>query len=755
MPLVPRIVAPVVDTASSDVDRLRPYTFHGIELHGNGTVRTATCPFCGKDKKWYASEETGRWHCFVCKEQGNAITFLRKLHERSVATTKHADLAMLASERKLAYPATVAAWGACRSIVDTTWLVPGYDVHGKLHQLYKRVRQVKDGAWVHVLLPTPGIWADGRSHGIHMAVGSFNPAKPNALVLEGPWDGMAWWETARMSKLIDGTLEPTGQESASLLKDTNVFAVPGCTTFPDHWLTLFRSKEVAFGFDSDHPRVVNGKTYRAAYDSVKRNAKKVSGISKTVSWIRWGDEGYDQERKSGWDVRDHITQSIDRRDNLADLMTKIEIVPDEWSTQLNGQPHTNGTVKEISALECNNWNKLEQAWMEAQEWRSIAADVLSVMLAVCASTKQAGGQLFLQVIGSASSGKTTFCDGLLVSNTCHSLEHLSGFHSGWKKPGDDTKDCSLIARINGKTLITPEGDVLMSSPKFAEIMSQCRRIFDGTSGATFKNDDVDRLYVGLRTPWIMAGTQALMDTDQSRLGDRFMRIIFTDPTREEKRRICFKALDSELESMMETSNGTAGSVLNPKLRRAHALTGGYVDWLRNNIEDILPTIEVPRSAKEMFVNLSELTADLRARPNFDPRKHETHDNKEMPYRISCQIGRLAQCLAAARNKKTIDGSILHIVKKVAMDTSYGHTLNIVRWLCRVHQRTGRPTQERGLMLGEMIDWSGMTKEKLERYLHFLRNIDVLTYDNVPGTHGFYRLTDRVFDLYNTIGIKEE
>lgn len=743
-----------VDRAVSTEDRLRPYTFHGIELNGNGTVQTGTCPFCGKDKKWYVSSETGQWQCKVCGEQGNAITFLRKLHERSVRATKVGDLAQLAADRKLAYPATVAAWGACRSIVDTTWLIPGYDTHGKLHQLYKRIRQMKDGAWTYVLMPTPCMWTEGRSHGIHMALGSFNPAKPNALILEGPWDGMAWWETARISKLVDGQLEPTGQEASSVLKDTNVYAVPGCTTFPDHWLGLFKGKEVAFGFDSDRKVGADGKLSRAGYEGVNRNAKKVTGLAKTVSWIKWGEDGYDPDRKDGWDVRDHLTQGGERRANLSDLMSKIELVPDAWA-EAGGRVRENGTAKEIASLDCDNWAKLESAWMEAQEWRKIAADVLTVMLAVCASTKQAGDQLFLQVIGSASGGKTVLCDALLVSDTCHSLEHLSGFHSGWKKPGDDGKDCSLIARINCKTLITPEGDVLMSSPKFDEIMSQCRRIFDGKSGASYKNDDVDRLYVGLRTPWIMAGTPALMDKDQSRLGDRFLRIIFTDPTREEKRAIALSSMNSALESLMETSNGTAGGILNPKLRRAYALTGGYVDWLRNNIEGIAPTIEVPMSAKNMFLDLGELTADLRARPNYDLRKVETHDSKEMPYRIGNQFVRFAVCIAAVLNKKKVDEQVVHIVKKVAMDTSHGHTLNMVRWFCRVHSRTKQSVQERGLMLGEMIDWSGMREDNLKRYLTFLRNIDVLEYDTPVGSKGLYRLTERVYNLYKAIGIKEE
>jgi hypothetical protein len=168
------------------------------------------------------------------------------------------------------------------------------------------------------------------------------------------------------------------------------------------------------------------------------------------------------------------------------------------------------------------------AWRKALEWRQELDDVLSVLLAVCFSTEQVGDQLFLQFIANAGVGKTVFCDALLTSKNCYPLEHVKGFHSGWRE-GQDGEDFSLITRINRKTLVTPEGDVIMSSPQFTEIMSQQRRIFDGTAGASFKNMKKDRRYTGLRTPWIIAGTPALMQTDQSRLGDRFLRICANGP----------------------------------------------------------------------------------------------------------------------------------------------------------------------------------------------------------------------------------
>ena len=315
---------------------------------------------------------------------------------------------------------------------------------------------------------------------------------------------------------------------------------------------------------------------------------------------------------------------------------------------------------------------------------------------------------------------------------------------------DQTKDCSPIARMNGKTLITPEFDVMRSSPRYTELMGQTRRIFDGKSGATYKNTDKDTLHVGLRTPWIRAGTPAIMDTDQASMGDRFLRFIIADPeTEQEKRAIIRKALMSERMAMLDSANGTAGSVVDSKTRLAHALTGGYVDWLRAHVEEELSRVDVSTEAEDYCLDLAELSADLRARPNEDKRKVETHDTKELPTRLARQNIRLASCLAVVLNKKEVDRDVLRIVRKVGLDTAAGHSLNIVQWLCcpnpkaghRLYQETG------GLMAGTLEMWSGMSPERMHRYLMFLRKIGVMHWREVSQTNGFWLLTDRVYDLY--------
>lgn len=726
--------------ADAPPDRLRPYAFHGVHLTVQGPQAVGDCPLCGREGKFTVHVGTGLWRCFVCgvgteRGGGNPLVLLRCLHAAYAAATPPEELHRIAQDRRLAVPGTVAAWGGC---VDSgrAWAIPGYGPGGTLDQLYRRVWL--DGG--RCLLPTPGVWPEGRVHALHLPANDFDPARPNVWVAEGPWDGMALWE-------------------AGASADTNVVAVPGCNVWRDEWSELCRGKHVTLWYDSDHPvpeALRQGRTVRPGLDGMCRVARRLSGIAASVRFVRWGREGYDPSRPSGWDVRDHLAQGADlegRRTLLAELLARVESAPADWFTPhtSNGAaPGTNGHAANVEPEPCDSWAACEAAWRDALEWRAELGDVLSVMLAVAASVQQAGdNQLFLRVIGDPGSAKTRMCKGLLVSRRCKLLLHLKSFHSGFKKPGEDDKDCSLVARINGLCLVTPEADALEVGMNTTELDRQVRQIFDGDSGNTYGNSDVDRQYKGLRCPWIQAGTPALMDKDQSRLGDRFLRIRIEEPSQATKRAIMMRSLRNERLAVLETANGTESSIISPRLRRAYALTGGYVDWLRAHVEERLAAVGMDGAAEERCVDLAELTADMRARPNMDPKKHEVHHTKELGSRLAGQFGRLALCLAVVRNKQSVDADVLRVVRKVALDTAHGHTLNIVQWLCAANPKVpGKNYQEcGGLMDGTLEMWTGMTKERLANYLGFLRKVGVLEWREQRQSNGSWLLTGRVYDLY--------
>lgn len=763
--------------STTPTDATRPYTFHGVQLTPRGGHAVGDCPFCRKEGKFSVDVVTGLWRCWVCGSGtasggGNALTFIRLLHEqartlgsgdahggRNGTTAPPPDhnghgpaasilggfaanvAANVAADRRLLSGATVAAWGVVRSNIDGSWLVPGYGTDGKLDQLYRRSR-FPDG-WR--LLPTPGIWPEGKVHALHLPAGDYDPSRPSLSIQEGPWDGMAMWEVVQPRP------------------DCNVVAVPGCNVWRDEWTEMCRGKHVTLWFDSDHPvkeALNQGRVIRPGLDGVVRVTKRLSGVAASVKYLRWGKEGYDESRPSGWDVRDYLAQGADlssRKGLLNELILKVEDAPREWFSPSQVHVHAGGSSEpdSVEAAPCQTWSDCEAAWTKALEWRRDLSDALAVTLATCASTKQGGNQLFVDIIGSPGVAKTTVLRGALVSKNCVHVENVTKILSGYKKPGEDQTDCSFLARANNKTWVTCEFDVVLSSPEYTNLMGKMRRIFDGETSATYGNSDEDRLYKALRTPWLRAGTWKMMEQDQSQLGDRFLRLIINDPDEREKRNIVRSAMRSERAAIIEVSNGTTGSLLDPKTRLAYSLTGGYVDWLRANMEERLPLVTMSEEMEDRCIDLAELSADLRARPNTDKRRAvnvETYSSKELPTRLARQYYRLATCLAVVQNKTEVDAEVLRVVKKVSIDTAHGHSMNVAKWLCSQNPRSpGQSYQESGgFMEGVLEQWTGMSRERLMAYLMFLKGIDVLKYERIPNRPTSWVLTDRAYELYQRV-----
>ncbi len=753
---------PKVDTTPAP---LRPYLSHGVDasLPRSGDWTQGECPFCEHPRFGVQVDgpegEVGRWKCFRCGRDGpSALTFLRELWTvSSEATTDYDDLSR---DRGLLFPETLDQWGVCRSAVTRDWLVPGYGPGGKLDQLY---RYVRGGRGKMELRATAGL------HHALFGVQLYDATRPVVYLCEGPWDGMALWEVLKSAKRVgngdgdDGKLAFTGSASASLLAGASVLAVPGCGSFDPRWCSLLAGKTVVILYDSDHPREVNGKTVPpAGREGVRRAAEVLarseSGRPDSVSYLCWGPDGYDPELPSGYDVRDWLRRGSaasaarmpDRVGHLAALLGRVQPVPAEWFARPAARV-SSGKTAALTPIPCRSWKTLVDAWRRAMRWRRGLEDVLSVMLAVAASTDQSGNQLFLQVIGDAGTGKTQLCDGLLTSPHCFALEHLTGFHSGFN---DGTgEDFSLIARINHKTLVTPEGDVMISSPRFPEIMSQQRRIFDGASGSTYKTSKEDRKYTGLRTPWIMAGTPTLMDSDQSRLGDRFLKVFLDTPDDEERSSILRRVGYSSLRAVTVTCNGQAGGHVSAEMREAYRTTGGYVDHLRASIESSISRVIVASDLDRVVAEcevLSEFTAAFRARPPsvVRGRDPEADDTKELPSRLQAQYARLAACLAVVLQRREIDVEVLRVVRKVAVDTSSGRTLRVGRELAA----SGRE----GLLLGQVAARTGEGEEKVRALLNFLRKIHVAERYAEPRPDGRrvgagrWRLTRRMESIYQEV-----
>lgn len=284
---------------------LKPYVFHGLDLQWKDTDKNATCecPFCGAEDKFSVNLSNSMYGCWSCDEKGNSNTFIKRLWEESDKQTNDYDA--LALDRSLVFPDTLIHWGVCRSIVDGCWMVPAYNIEGSMIQLHRYVKTVKGMR----LFGTPG-----KNLGLFGA-GSFPKEGGTMFLTEGPWDAMALWEILGNTKEDDeGRFSRTSNRERSIAGDANVIGVPGANIFFDHWTPLFKDKNVFLMYDSDHPKN-NPKTGKAippsGYAGMERVTKILSGSNNppaSVSYLRWGEFGYDRGLPSGTDVRDFLCQ---------------------------------------------------------------------------------------------------------------------------------------------------------------------------------------------------------------------------------------------------------------------------------------------------------------------------------------------------------------------------------------------------------------------------------------------------------------
>jgi len=744
-------------------ERLQPYLFHGLDLHWKDGDKYANsdCPFCGKERHFGIEIETGIWKCLVCGEgsakgNGNVYTFLRLLWEYSDKNTH--DYSELQSSRRLMNPDTLMRWGVCQSMLFGDWLVPGYNTEGKLTQLYRYLRINGKGR----LLPTPTL-----KHQLH---GTIDQTKSEVYICEGPWDAMALEEVLSQCKQTKEGLRPTADVKRSLMNNCSVVAMPGCGSIGvpfEKFLPLFSNKQIKLMFDSDHPRR-NPKTgslsQPAGYAAMMRAADMLSSMKEppeAIEYLFWGKEGYDPALPSGYDVRDALslgqegTKPVlmgleERIERLSGVLGKLAAYE---SKSLDGHERSKkkgkGEGKDLECSACTKYKDLVLSWRKAMKWTPGLDHALAAMLACVASTKLIGDQCWLKVISPAASGKSTLAEAVSVSKKYITAKStIRGFHSGFKDDGSEREDNSLLISLYDKTLIIKDGDTLLQSPNLPQILSEARDIYDGVSRTSYRNK-MSKDYEGIRLTIILCGTASLRAIDSSELGERFLDVVIMDRIDDELEDEVLSRVAHRADRNMSTeSNGEAVSRYEPELAAAMQLTGGYVEYLRQNAADVIASIDMSTEAKHLCTRLGKFTAHMRARPS---RHQEENAEREFASRLVSQLVRLAKCLALVTNQNTVNETVMARVRQVALDTSRGQTMDIVNYLW-----SNRPE---GLTKGSIAAKTGQPEVKTSELLRFLRSIGVAENytSESKGTRGHqkWRLTQRMVRMYREAVVGKE
>lgn len=444
---------------------------------------------------------------------------------------------------------------------------------------------------------------------------------------------------------------------------------------------------------------------------------------------------------------------IQRIAALQELMGMIKPIPEEWLKGL--KPGSNGHKggPELELLPCTSYQVLINSWKKAMKWTDGLEHALSAMLASITSTMLLGDQLWIRVVSLPSTGKSCLCEALSTNKKyVKAVSTLRGFMTG-EVDKEGGEDLSLLKQCIGKTLIIKDGDTLLRSPNLEQILSEARDIYDTTSRTSYRRKGASRDYEGARMTWLLCGTASLRALDQSELGERFLDCVIMEEIDDDlEDEVLLRVAHRSKRSLAFEANGDATTRQDPEMTLAMQLSGGYVEHLRKNAVTLLSQVDMSDDAIRMCTRFGKFVAFMRARPS---KKQEEEHGREFAPRLVSQHTRLANCLAVVLNRKSVDEVVMERTRKIALDTSRGQTLELVKTLA--HHRTlflSKEEHDEGLEGTALAHMVSREDYNTKRMLTFLRKIGVVEHYliDAPRANGLrkWRLTTKMRKLYGEV-----
>lgn len=719
-------------------DKLKPFAAHGVTLTPGDPKATGDCPFCGKEGHFGIETTTGKWRCVRCDEKGNVATFLQLLHETSMARVVDAAMpyyASLCEARPGITPDLCKEWGICRSFITDDWLIPAYNVKGKLANLSRAV--VQEGKWV--VMSTPGC----KQH----PFGTLTLTKEHTAlwVCEGPWDGLALSAALRTIARRGDKLVRTTDVGKSLSTIEGVISVPGAGGFNPEWVHHFHKRHVYLAYDNDHPqRTPAGKIIKPGWDGYQRVVDAVAQSQRqprTLHRLKWGRGGFDKSLANGYDVRDLL--------NDRGAVAAYRLLHERSEgVEFTAPTSDSNKRQQITPIECTTFDDLMGVYHSRLYITDAIRSTLAVMLASVVSTDLKSDQLWLRIIGPPGSCKSTLAEAISAS-----VEHTfpvslqTGFHSGYtgsNRNGNSGKDSSLIPEIDHRTVIIKDADTLLTSPSRDRILAELRDIYDGTSRARYRNRKANN-YENLRTTFILCGTDELRQLDSSSLGERFLNAEIYDNG--DRRPFLNRAAE---DAYRDITSGFAAPDDAPSEPEADdtlkAATVGYIDYLKAALRTT-PAPVLSDANRQRIEALGELIAYMRAQVKRDKEGLLHRPRVELATRLVKQLMKLAVTTAYVLNKPAVDEPVMAIVRKVACDTCYGFTYEITQLIHRFEEEGGITAKRIELTLN-------IGEGTVRRLLNDMRELGIVcvhTKPNLTGQRGnqmhLWRLTPVLQSLY--------
>lgn len=326
---------------------------------------------------------------------------------------------------------------------------------------------------------------------------------------------------------------------------------------------------------------------------------------------------------------------------------------------------------------CTSFQKLCDVYAQGMTVTKSMLDCMAIGIATHIAVALEGDPLWMYLVGSPSSGKSTLCE-LLSSDELHSrpISKFTGLVSGSRQGSH------LIPMLQGRCVVVKDGTLLLESnpQQLANVYGELRDIFDGSLEAHYRNG-VSASFSNISFGMIIGITERIYSLNMAALGERFLHCrLETDRAMETQRNSA--AITSIFESSSRTSlegNENGDSRGFPQQR---AYTAGFLSYLHGRLrsEDILRP-KYTQYDLELIQALGDTIACSRAQAprTKDSASELLYDARpEASTRVVKQLGRLALCLCYVFGVDYITDTIRKLVTKVALDTSFSRQHNIIR-----------------------------------------------------------------------------
>jgi len=752
-------------------EKLRSYVFHGVEINNDPTQSTGSCPFCDATSKFSIKTETGQYRCLRCEETGNAYSFMFRLHQLSLSSTKKEDYQSLVTIWNVT-PASLQYFGLAKSRLTNEWLIPAYNAKGNLANLYRiTTRKDEQGNAKQTPMGTPGCKPQpfATNHVL-------TEAKPTLIMVEGVKDGCALYD-ALISHAMGHAPSPKGERAestiikaknpeGSLFATNGILAVPGCGNVSPDWFSLLQNKQVWLWFDNDHPKrygpdheksgeliKTRGELVRPGWDGMKRIVTllgKSKERPKELHLLHWEDqEGHSPNLSDGFDIRDLIKRD-GHRAALLYLFGHSRQTPLTTSIKKSKKEEP---ANAITPIERTTFDSLCTDWKSVLHFTQELEDTLAIMLAVILSTEsEKTNHIWLRVIGPPGSGKSTLAEAISVAREWVSPKSIvTGFHSGFVDP-ESEESASLIPQLDCKTVVMKDGDTLVNSPNRDRILAELRDLYDGTSRAHYRNMKSDE-FEDVRMTFILCGTDELRSLNRTFLGERFLdceimkRGEDTSPYLQRAVSNTYAALLGHLSPKEEAANQELSEATDHKDRMLFLkrVTYGFVKYLKEKLKagqftppELSPETDTRLQAMGQFVSY------MRARAKDNHDETAFRPRAELATRLCSQLTKLSFFLALVLGRPRIDDAVLRLVLKVVLDTALGLRFEAV----------SRMAAEEFLGIRQLSLELDKGESTIRRLLEDMRTFDIakpMSVNNNSGQRGrdrhLWQLTPNMLSLW--------